>query len=87
PQTLNGRAEIEYIFDQRRISAFETPTDGFATVNLSMAWRPLGPESSFQFRLSANNLLDATGRRHASLLKDFAPLPGRDIRVGLRFAF
>ncbi len=87
PQTLNGRAEIEYIFDQRRISAFETPTDGFATVNLSMAWRPLGPESTFQFRLSANNLLDATGRRHASLLKDFAPLPGRDIRVGLRFAF
>lgn len=87
PKTLNGRAEIEYIFDQTRISQFETPTKGFATVNLSMAWRPLGRDSAFQFRLSANNLLDATGRRHASLLKDFAPLPGRDIRVGLRLAF
>ncbi|MBA3878979.1 MAG: TonB-dependent receptor [Sphingobium sp.] len=87
PSHLNGRAEVEYVFDQTRISAFETTTSGFAMVNLSMAWRPLGPESPFQFRLSANNLLDATGRRHASLLKDFAPLPGRDIRIGLRFSF
>lgn len=84
---LNGRAEVEYVFDQRRISAFETTTNGFAMVNLSVAWRPLGPGSMFQFRLSANNLLDATGRRYASLLKDFAPLGGRDVRVGLRFAF
>ncbi len=87
PATLNGRAEIEYVFDQTRISRFETPTDGFAMVNLSMAWRPLGAASKFQVRFSANNLIDATGRRHASLLKDFAPLGGRDIRVGLRYAF
>ncbi len=87
PPTLTGRAEIEYVFDQRRISAFETTTNGFAMLNLSMAWRPLGSASKLQFRLSANNLLDATGRRHASLLKDFAPLGGRDIRVGLRFGF
>lgn len=87
PPALNGRAEIEYVFDQRHISAFETPTDGFAMLNLSLAWRPLRRDSKFQFRLSANNLLDANGRRHASLLKDFAPLPGREIRVGLRFAF
>lgn len=87
PTTLNGRAEIEYVFDQTRISRFETPTDGFAMVNLSMAWRPLGADSKFQVRLSAANLLDASGRRHASLLKDFAPLGGRDIRVGLRYSF
>ena len=84
---LNGRAEIEYVFDQQRISRFETPTDGFAMVNLSMAWRPLGRDSALQFRIAAANLLDATGRRHASLLKDFAPLTGRDVRVGLRYAF
>lgn len=87
PATLNGRAEIEYVFDQRRISTFETATGGFAMANLSIAWRPLGPDSSVQFRLSANNLFDASGRRHASLLKDFAPLAGRDIRLGLRFSF
>lgn len=87
PPDINGRAEIEYVFDQRRISAFETPTDGFAMVNLSLSWRPLGPESKLQLRASANNLLDAAGRRHASLLKDFAPLAGRDIRLGARFAF
>lgn len=87
PPALNGRAEIEYVFGQTRISAFETPTAGFAMLNLSLAWRPLGPDSSLQLRLSANNLLDAVGRRHASLLKDFAPLGGRDVRVTARFAF
>ncbi len=35
--------------------------------------------------LSANNIFDVTARRHASFLKDFAPLAGRDLRVTLRF--
>lgn len=84
---LSGRAEVEYVFPQTRISAFETTTPGFAMVNLSMTWMPLGEESRFQVRISAANLLDATGRRHASLLKDFAPLSGRDIRIGLKYKF
>jgi len=35
--------------------------------------------------LSANNIFDADARRHASFLKDFAPLAGRDIRATIRF--
>ena len=34
--------------------------------------------------LSANNLFDVEARRHASLLKDYAPLSGRDIRLTVR---
>ncbi|WP_342776675.1 hypothetical protein [Hankyongella ginsenosidimutans] len=35
--------------------------------------------------VAANNIADVTARRHASFLKDYAPLAGRDIRVNLRF--
>jgi hypothetical protein len=30
-------------------------------------------------------LSQACARRHASLLKDFAPMPGRDLRLSLRW--
>jgi len=84
--TLTGRAEVEHVFAQNRISALETPTDSFTLVNLSLDWQPFaerfpGLNLSFQ----ANNLFDVEARRHASLLKDFAPMPGRDLRLSLRW--
>ncbi|MCH4894848.1 TonB-dependent receptor [Sphingomonas sp. SFZ2018-12] len=85
--TLSLRAELEYVAAQRRLSPFETPTDDYATVNLTMTWRPVPTRPELAFQLSADNLFDATGRRHASLLKDFAPIAGRDIRASVRFGF
>ncbi|OYY90617.1 MAG: hypothetical protein B7Y45_06625 [Sphingomonas sp. 28-66-16] len=83
---LTSRAEIEWITPQSRVSAFETPTRGFVTVNLQFGWKPLGAKG-LQLRLIANNLFGSEGRRHASLLKDFAPLPGRDIRLNAKMSF
>ena len=37
---VDGRIEIEHTFDQNRVAAFETPTDGHTLVNASLAWRP-----------------------------------------------
>ena len=37
--------------------------------------------------LSGNNLFDVVARRHSSLLKDYAPLAGRDIRLSARLGF
>ena len=37
--------------------------------------------------LAANNIFDVVARRHSSLLKDYAPLAGRDIRLTARFEF
>lgn len=82
---LDARIEVEQTFAQNRIATFETATRGFTLVNLSAQWRPFAnPKTSIA--LTANNLLDAEARRHASFLKDFAPLAGRDIRLTLRFA-
>ena len=78
------RGEVEHVFDQTRISAFETPTDGFTLVNASIAWKPWGAASDTSLMLSANNIFDVEARRAASVLKDYAPLPGRDIRITAR---
>lgn len=78
------RGEIEHVFDQNRIAAFETPTNGFTFVNASVSWKPWGAGSNTSLMLSANNIFDVEARRAASVLKDYAPLPGRDIRVTAR---
>lgn len=84
---VQGRFEVEWTDDQRRIAAFETPTAGFATVNASIAYRPFGRSNPTSILLSANNIFDVVARRHASFLKDYAPLAGRDLRVTARVAF
>ena len=37
--------------------------------------------------IAANNIFDVVARRHSSLLKDYAPLAGRDIRLTASFGF
>lgn len=81
---LDLRAEVERVTGQDRVAAFETTTPGYTTVNAEIAFRPWGKEQPLSFTLSANNLFDVTARRHASFLKDYAPLAGRDIRITAR---
>jgi iron complex outermembrane receptor protein len=80
------RAEAEHSFAQRRRSLLETTTDAFTLVNLSADWQPLENQPDLRLSLSASNMFNVEARRHASFLKDFAPMPGRDIRLSLRMA-
>jgi iron complex outermembrane receptor protein len=84
---ITGRIEIEWVDGQDRIATFETTTNGYTMVNASLSLKPFGLDSPFELTLSANNMFDVDARRHASFLKDFAPLAGRDVRIGIRFAF
>jgi iron complex outermembrane receptor protein len=74
---------------QDRTAAFEEPTPGYTMVNADFNWMfPAsngGPELSVF--LKGNNLLDEDARRHTSLVKDIAPLPGRNYQVGVRALF
>jgi iron complex outermembrane receptor protein len=84
---LTGRLEVEHVFAQRRLAELETPTRGFTFVNLSLSVSPFRAHRNSSITLSANNIFDVDARRHASFLKDFAPLPGRDIRLSARVSF
>ena len=85
-ERISARAEVEHVFEQNRIAATETPTDGFTLVNASLSFKPFKDNDRTTLMLSANNIFDVEARRHASVLKDFAPLAGRAIRVTARFS-
>lgn len=84
---IDVRGEVEWVDKQNRISTFETPTDGYTMVNAEINFRPWGNDRPLSFALSANNIFDVDARRHASFLKDYAPLAGRDFRLTARVNF
>lgn len=79
--------EAEYGAEQTRVADFETTTPAYTLVNASITWTPFVDKPGIYFVFAANNLLNQDIRRAASFLKDYAPLPGRDFRATLRFAF
>ncbi|AOR75964.1 TonB-dependent receptor [Novosphingobium resinovorum] len=81
------RGEVEWNARQNRVAENENPTDAFTLVNLSATWRPVGEKGPLTLILSANNLLDASGRLAASQTKDFVPIAGRDVRLTARITY
>jgi iron complex outermembrane receptor protein len=84
---IDGRLEVEHAFGQHRTAPNETPTPGFTLVNASVDWHPFAANPELSLSLQANNLFDVDARRSTSVLKDFAPLAGRDIRLTARMKF
>ena len=58
------------------------PQNNRSLPTVLLCWGTLNPTT---LTLSANNIFDVDARRHASVLKDFAPLAGRDLRATLSF--
>ncbi|HET9335553.1 MAG TPA: TonB-dependent receptor [Sphingomicrobium sp.] len=84
---VEGRLEVEHAFRQSRNAPLETETGGWTLVNASLDWHPLPENGQLTLGIAANNIFDVVARRHSSLLKDFAPLAGRDIRLTASFGF
>ncbi|MFM5906997.1 MAG: TonB-dependent receptor, partial [Novosphingobium sp.] len=78
------KATVERVTGQNRTAPNEGPTPGYTLANVELAWRPWGNDRPLSLLLSANNIFDVNARRHASYLKDYAPLAGRDIRITAR---
>ena len=83
-ERLEGRIGLDWQAAQRRVAAYETPTDGFVTVDTSLTWRPLQGKNNVTVIAAADNLFDAKGRRHASFTKDFVPIAGLNFKLSLR---
>lgn len=84
---IEGRVEMEHAFRQSRNAPLETETNGYTLVNASLNWHPLEEKRELSLGIAADNIFDVVARRHSSLLKDYAPLAGRDIRLTASFAF
>jgi iron complex outermembrane receptor protein len=84
---VDGRLEVEHVTAQHRVAPNETTTPAYTMVNASFDWHPFAANPALTLSLIGNNLLDVNARRHASDLKDYAPLAGRDIRLAARVSF
>lgn len=84
---LTARVEGEWSDSQKRLAPFETATESYFLLNGSVSVKPFADRPNISLLFSANNIFDVTARRHASFLKDYAPLSGRDLRVTARIGF
>jgi iron complex outermembrane receptor protein len=78
---VTGRLEAEHDFAHDSVAPNELPTAGFTLVNASLDWHPFADRPDLTLSLAGNNLFDVDARRSTSLLKDYAPLAGRDVRL------
>lgn len=83
------RVGIEAIWhdSQSAVAAGETTTAGFTAVNAEVAYRPPAAGTDILWILRGVNLLDEEMRRHASPLKDVAPLAARHVSLSLQLKF
>lgn len=83
---LLARVKARRVGSQSRVAEFELPTDGYTRYDAFLGWRPAAVPGVMVY-VEGQNLGDAEIREHASFLKDLAPAPGRNVRMGLSFTF
>lgn len=97
PFSLTGRAayaskrfdvsaELRHVGKQDELASYELPTDSYTLLNVSAAVRPFADRGVTLFA-EGRNLTNEEAREHASFLKDIAPMPGRNIRIGVAYRF
>ena len=84
---LRAGLEARHVARQDRVAAFETETDGYTLLDGSVSYRLIQGAVAHDLTLSASNLTDEEARVHTSLLKDLAPMPGREVRLAYRLSF
>lgn len=80
-------ADWRLVADQTRTAPGETDTDGYTLLGLHAGYRLVSGPVTYDLFLRASNLTDETARVSTSFLKDIAPLPGRNVTLGLRASF
>ena len=74
--------------DQDDVAPLEEATAGYTLVSADFDWA-IGTRGNtdLRFFIRGSNLLDEEARRHTSLVKEIAPLPGRNYTMGIRASF
>ena len=80
--TLN----VSNTFDQKKVSGFETYSEGYTLVNLGIGAQINIGKTHFNFNLNGNNLFNKSYIAHLSRLKnDGIPNIGRNVVLGINF--
>lgn len=81
--TLTGT----HYFEQNDITDYETTTQSYTLFDAQANYQlSVGPVDS-EFYINIDNITDELGFVHSSFIKEKAPLPGRNFRIGVRGYF
>lgn len=73
---------------QKDTAQNEEPTNGYTLVDAHLAYRwDRSDSNSYEVFVDGSNLTNREVRPHTSLLRDYAPLPGRGVAFGIRAYF
>ena len=78
--------QLMQVGEQDKPGAFDTPTPGYLTLDAQVSWRPFTENREIEIALITHNLTDAVARNATSLNKDVVVMPGRNIRIALKYA-
>ncbi len=81
-----ARIEVVWAAEQNETALLELPTDSYTLVNAQFVLRPI-VDDGLRIIFEGRNLTDEEARLHASYLKDLLPLPGRNFRAAISYAF
>ncbi|MGX4642588.1 TonB-dependent receptor [Massilia sp. SYSU DXS3249] len=85
---LRGGVSLLRALKQERLAAFEsTPTPAYTQLDANLSYTQRFRHTDLTWFIIGKNLLDEEIRISTSVLKDIAPLPGRNLTVGVRAAF
>jgi iron complex outermembrane receptor protein len=84
-EAFDAGFQIIRVGDQNDPGPFDTATPGYVSVDAQLSWRPFPQNSKIELALIAHNLADEVERNAASLNKDLVVMPGRNIRLALRY--
>lgn len=79
--------ELVLARDQTRIFSTETPTAGYAVINLNASYTVAGKHTAHVFSVNGFNLSNRLYRNHLSFIKEFAPEIGRGVRASYTLRF
>jgi len=85
----NWEADVEVVWydEQTKTAELETSTDGYTLVNAGVSYETQYAGTDWRIFARIENITDEEARVNTSFLKDQAPLPGRNLQIGIRTYF
>ncbi|MEM7361034.1 MAG: TonB-dependent receptor [Pseudomonadota bacterium] len=83
----HARVNYKRVSAQNDVAEFELPTEEYDDLSVFLNRKIEVGNSELDLFFHGRNLTDDEQRNHASIVKDFAPAPGRRLEVGLRMKF
>lgn len=84
---LQSEIHLVRYFAQNHVAQYESNTAGNTMLDARVDYQFKALSNDLHMYLAINNMLDNNARSHTSFLKEMAPLPARNIKVGLSYYF